>query len=104
MIIDHDITKTALLDWDIPVEMAGRASYGVLHALARDLLIQGRASYSTAPVSMTISCKEACHLPTSSARNTAISNAWYRTSMSWIAGSRRENRCAVSVAVSRFRR
>lgn len=49
VVIDHDITKTALLDWDIPVEAAGRASYGVLDALARDLLSQGRSTIFDSP-------------------------------------------------------
>jgi len=49
VVIDHDITKTALLDWDIPVEAAGRASYGVLDALARDLLSQGRSVIFDSP-------------------------------------------------------
>ena len=49
VVIDHDITKTALLDWDIPVEDAGRASYGVLDALARDLLSQGRSVIFDSP-------------------------------------------------------
>lgn len=49
VVIDHDITKTALLEWDIPVEHAGRASYGVLHALAEDLLTQGRSVIFDSP-------------------------------------------------------
>lgn len=49
IVIDHDITKTALLDWDIPIEAAGRASYGVLDALARDLLSQGHSVIFDSP-------------------------------------------------------
>jgi predicted kinase len=41
VVIDHDITKSALLAADVPVASAGRASYLVLEALARDLLAQG---------------------------------------------------------------
>ena len=41
VIIDHDITKSALLDADIPFGPAGEASYYVLYALAEDLLNQG---------------------------------------------------------------
>ncbi|MBK9940531.1 MAG: ATP-binding protein [Kouleothrix sp.] len=40
VIIDHDITKSALLEASIPVALAGSASYTILHALARDLLTQ----------------------------------------------------------------
>jgi predicted kinase len=39
--IDHDITKSALLDADVPVSVAGLASYNVLNAVARHLLSQG---------------------------------------------------------------
>jgi len=49
VIIDHDITKTALLDWDIPIDDAGLASYGVLDALSRDLLSQGRSVIFDSP-------------------------------------------------------
>lgn len=41
VIIDHDVTKSALLDADIPFGPAGKASYFVLYALAEDLLSQG---------------------------------------------------------------
>ena len=41
VIVDHDITKSALLDADIPFAPAGKASYFVLYALAKDLLKQG---------------------------------------------------------------
>ena len=49
IVIDHDITKTALLDADISTDQAGRASYGVLHVLARDLLSQGRSVIFDSP-------------------------------------------------------
>lgn len=41
VIIDHDITKSALLDADVPVSIAGNASYQVLIAVAQHLLSQG---------------------------------------------------------------
>jgi predicted kinase len=41
VIIDHDITKSALLGEDVDPAIAGRASYAVLAALADDLLQQG---------------------------------------------------------------
>lgn len=41
VIIDHDITKSALLEATVPPSTAGAASYTVLDALARDLLRQG---------------------------------------------------------------
>src|SRR5262245_19071723 len=39
--LDHDIVKSALLDSDGAFEIAGAASYGVLLALADDVLAQG---------------------------------------------------------------
>lgn len=41
VIIDHDITKSALLDADVPESIAGRASYLVLGAITQHLLSQG---------------------------------------------------------------
>lgn len=41
LVIDHDVTKSALLDANVPVSIAGGASYQVLNAMARDLLLQG---------------------------------------------------------------
>lgn len=49
VIIDHDVTKTALLDADIPISMAGKASYQVLLALAQHLLIQGNSVIFDSP-------------------------------------------------------
>lgn len=41
VIIDHDITKSALLDADVSLSVSGKASYQVLDAVARHLLSQG---------------------------------------------------------------
>jgi len=41
IIIDHDITKSAILKADLPDAVSGKASYFVLGALAQDLLRQG---------------------------------------------------------------
>ena len=41
VIIDHDVTKSALLNVDLPSATAGKASYFVLYALAENLLAQG---------------------------------------------------------------
>jgi predicted kinase len=41
VVIDHDVTKSALLEASVPVAIAGAASYHVLNALARHLLTQG---------------------------------------------------------------
>lgn len=41
IIIDHDVTKSALLEAGVPVAIAGRASYEVLGAVAQHLLSQG---------------------------------------------------------------
>ncbi|MFN8440616.1 MAG: ATP-binding protein [Caldilineaceae bacterium] len=49
VIIDHDITKSALLEADIPATDAGRASYMVLHALARHLLQQEQSVIFDSP-------------------------------------------------------
>ena len=49
VIIDHDITKTALLESDIDVAIAGRASYHVLFALAPYLLKQGHSVIFDSP-------------------------------------------------------
>jgi predicted kinase len=41
VVIDHDVTKSALLEASVPVAIAGAASYQVLNAMARHLLHQG---------------------------------------------------------------
>jgi predicted kinase len=41
VVIDHDVTKSALLAADVPVDLAGAASYQVLGAMAQHLLSQG---------------------------------------------------------------
>jgi predicted kinase len=41
VVLDHDVSKSALLGADVPVALAGRASYEVLLALAAQLLRQG---------------------------------------------------------------
>jgi len=41
VVIDHDVTKSALLEANVPVSIAGAASYQVLNAMARHLLQQG---------------------------------------------------------------
>ena len=41
VVVDHEVTKTALLDADVPVAVAGYASYMVLDAVARHVLQQG---------------------------------------------------------------
>ena len=49
VVIDHDVTKSALLDANVPVTMAGQASYMVLDALARHLLQQGHSVIFDSP-------------------------------------------------------
>ena len=49
VVIDHDITKSALLAADVPVALAGRASYQVLNALAGHLLQQGHSVIFDSP-------------------------------------------------------
>lgn len=49
VILGHDVTKTALLDADIPWEQAGRASYETLYALARAILGQRRSVIIDSP-------------------------------------------------------
>lgn len=49
VVIDHDVTKSALLAADVPVSMAGRASYQVLDAMARHLLQQGHSVIFDSP-------------------------------------------------------
>lgn len=46
VVIDHDVTKSALLVAAVPADLAGRASYDVLDALARHLLQQGHSVIS----------------------------------------------------------
>jgi predicted kinase len=41
VVIDHDVVKSALLTADVPVNLAGSASYQVLGAIAQHLLRQG---------------------------------------------------------------
>lgn len=43
VVIDHDVTKSALIEADVPLSVAGRASYQVLDAVARHLLEQGHS-------------------------------------------------------------
>jgi adenylate kinase family enzyme len=49
VVIDHDVTKSALLDADVPIALAGRASYQVLDAVARHLLRQGHTVVFDSP-------------------------------------------------------
>lgn len=49
VVIDHDITKSALLEADVPVNIAGSASYVVLHYLAESLLRQGHSVVFDSP-------------------------------------------------------
>lgn len=49
VVIDHDITKSALLAVNIPVALVGRASYQVLNALAGHLLQQGHSVIFDSP-------------------------------------------------------
>jgi predicted kinase len=49
IVIDHDITKSALLDANVPVSIAGHASYMVLDAIARHLLKQGQSVIFDSP-------------------------------------------------------
>ncbi|WP_420627213.1 AAA family ATPase [Candidatus Leptofilum sp.] len=49
IIIDHDITKTALLQANVDPLLAGKASYSVLASLANDLLQQGHSVIFDSP-------------------------------------------------------
>lgn len=49
VIIDHDITKSALLEAAVDPSVAGRASYAVLAALADSLLQQGHTVIFDSP-------------------------------------------------------
>lgn len=49
IIIDHDVTKSALLGAGVEPALAGRASYAVLAALADDLLQQGHSVIFDSP-------------------------------------------------------
>jgi len=49
VVIDHDVTKTALLDAEVPISMAGHASYSVLGAIAKHLLKQGYSVIHDSP-------------------------------------------------------
>ncbi len=49
VILDHDLSKSALLDADVPVERAGPASYKVLQKLAVDLLTQEQSVIFDSP-------------------------------------------------------
>lgn len=49
VVIDHDVTKSALLEADVPVALAGRASYMVLDAIASHLLKQGHSVIFDSP-------------------------------------------------------
>ena len=49
VVIDHDVTKSALLAADVPVSVAGQASYQVLDAMAGHLLQQGHSVIFDSP-------------------------------------------------------
>jgi predicted kinase len=49
VILDHDVAKSALLDADIPVSLAGKGSYLILGALAQHLLHQGHSIIFDSP-------------------------------------------------------
>lgn len=49
VIVDHDITKSTLLNSGLAAPIAGRASYDMLIALARHLLDQGRSVIVDSP-------------------------------------------------------
>src|SRR6186713_2757617 len=49
VVIDHDVTKSALLKAEVPVSIAGHASYMVLDAVARHLLQQGHSVIFDSP-------------------------------------------------------
>ncbi len=49
VVIDHDVTKSALLGANVPISLAGYASYMVLDALARHLLHQGHSVIFDSP-------------------------------------------------------
>jgi predicted kinase len=49
IVIDHDITKSALLEAHMPAAIAGAASYSVLNAVARHLLQQGHSVIFDSP-------------------------------------------------------
>lgn len=49
VVIDHDVTKSALLAAEVPVSVSGRASYQVLDAVARHLLQQGHSVIFDSP-------------------------------------------------------
>ncbi|MEM7118418.1 MAG: AAA family ATPase [Chloroflexota bacterium] len=49
VIIDHDVTKSALLAANVPVDLAGVGSYAVLGSLASHLLAQGHSVIHDSP-------------------------------------------------------
>ncbi len=49
IVLDHDTTKTALLEAGVPHPPAGAASYRIVHAIAADLLSQGRSVIIDSP-------------------------------------------------------
>ena len=49
IIIDHDVSKSALLDANVPVALAGPASYIVLQAMGRHLVSQGHSVIFDSP-------------------------------------------------------
>ena len=49
VILDHDVTKTALLDCGIPLNQSGIGSYAVLKALTSALLQQGHSVILDSP-------------------------------------------------------
>lgn len=48
-VLDTDVVKSALLEAEVPWSLAGKAGYGVLFALADDLLGQGRNAIIDSP-------------------------------------------------------
>lgn len=49
VVIDHDVTKSALLTANVPLSLAGHASYMVLDAIARQMLLQGHCVIFDSP-------------------------------------------------------
>jgi len=49
IVLDHDTTKTAILEAGIAHPPAGAASYAVVHAVAADLLLQGHSVIIDSP-------------------------------------------------------
>ena len=49
VILDHDVSKSALLEASVPVDIAGRASYKVLQGMAGHILSQKRSVIFDSP-------------------------------------------------------